>query len=76
MDTTQLKVRLIPAAVGALAAEKAASKMRDADVTNRALQLYNFLMEQERQGAEICVRPKRGWSRPLTTIEIESVINV
>jgi hypothetical protein len=59
VETTPLNVKLVPAAAADLEAEKKASGMNGADVTNRALQLYHFLMEEERQGAEICVLTKR-----------------
>jgi hypothetical protein len=68
METTPLNVKLIPAAAADLEAEKEASGMNGADVTNRALQLYHFLMKEERQGAEICVLTKRKRSHSLERI--------
>lgn len=73
MESTPLQVGLVPAAAADLEAEKAASKMSGADVTNRALQLYHFLMEQERHGAEICVRPRRRWRRPVTPVKVVDI---
>lgn len=73
METTPLAVPLIPAAAADLEAEKASSKMNGADVTNRALQLYHFLMEEERRGSEICLRPRRRWRRRVTPVKMTNV---
>lgn len=59
MQTERLHTNLIPQAAADLEAETTASKMNRADVVNRALQLYHFLMEEERDGREICVRDKK-----------------
>lgn len=59
METERLHTNLVPAAAADLEAEKTASQMNRADVVNRALRLYHFLMEEKRGGREICVRDKK-----------------
>lgn len=59
METERLHTNLVPAAAADLEAEKTASQMSRADVVNRALRLYHFLMEEKRGGREICVRDKK-----------------
>lgn len=56
MKTEAVTVKFIPEALAAMDSEKAASKMNRADVVNRAVQLYHFLMNEERDGRHICVR--------------------
>lgn len=56
METESITVKFIPEAVAAIDCEKAASGMNRADVVNRAVQLYHFLMNEQRDGLHICVR--------------------
>lgn len=56
VENEKITLGFIPAAVAAIDAESAASRMNRHDVANRAVQLYHFLMNEERDGRHICVR--------------------
>lgn len=56
----QVNVKVIPAAATALTAEQIASDMSAADVTNRALQVYHYLMEEIRAGKTLMLRDGTG----------------
>lgn len=52
----RVNVKVIPAAATALTAEQIASGMSATDVTNRALQVYHYLMEEIRAGKTLRLR--------------------
>lgn len=56
----RVNVKVIPAAATALTAEQIASDMSAADVTNRALQVYHYLMEEIRAGSALMLRDSDG----------------
>lgn len=69
METTRLHVNLVPDAASDLEAEKNASGMNGAEVTNRALQLYHYLMEAERNGRTILLKDRATEDLERITIE-------
>lgn len=68
METTDtITVVLIPEAAAALIAEEASSDLDQADVVNRALQIYHLLMEEIRQRNRLLIQEHdTGWRRPVT----------
>jgi hypothetical protein len=70
METEHLETNIVVAAATDLDAERAASQMNRADVVSRAIQLYHYFMEEDRNGHEIFVRDKK--TGDVKRVEIET----
>jgi nucleoid-associated protein YejK len=66
-ELTALNCKLIPAAAEALTRSVTRTRLSKTDTVNRALQVYDYIEEQLRQGGELLIR-KNGEIEKITII--------
>lgn len=66
-ELTALNCKLIPGAADALNRSVARTRLSKTDTVNRALQVYDYIEEQMRQGGELLIR-KNGEIEKITII--------